>query len=61
MLKLRRDIGINAIEQILQLPACIDIGDIREHLHLLLEFILEEAIMDSYYSLYVDVLNGVFH
>jgi hypothetical protein len=61
MLKLRRDIGINAIEQILQLPACIDIGDIREHLHLLLEFILEEAIMDSYNSLYVDVLNGVFH
>ena len=61
MLKLRRDIGINAVEQILQLPACIDIGDISEHFHLLLEFILEEAIMDSYHSLYVDVLNGVFH
>ena len=61
MFKLRRDIGINAVEQILKLPACVDIGDISEHLHLLLEFILEEAIMDSYHSFYVDVLNGVFH
>lgn len=61
MVQLRWDIGVNSIEQVLQLFPGVDVGDICQHFHLFLKFILEESVVDSDDSLYVDTADHVLH
>jgi hypothetical protein len=55
MLHLSRGIGILPIEQILNQPPRICVAHIHQRLHLLLEFVFEEFVVDSDDSLDVDV------
>lgn len=61
MVQLGRDVGINAIKQVLQLLPGVDIGDISQHFHLFLKFILEESVVDADDSLNVDAADHVLH
>ena len=59
MFQFGRDVGIHPIEQILELLAAADIADIGQHLHLFLELVLEEAVVDPDHSLDVDASDVI--
>lgn len=61
MVKLRGNVGVNSIKQILQLLPGVDIGDVSQNFHLFLKLILEEPVVDADDSLDVNAADHVLH
>lgn len=48
MFKLGWDVGVDTVEQVLQLLFGVGRRDIGQHLHLLLELVLEEPVVNAH-------------
>lgn len=61
MFEFGRYIGVDSVEEIFELFARIDVGDVGQHFHFFLELIFEKAIVDPDDSLDVNIGNNILH